>query len=69
VAGVRQLTAQGVIKPGETVVGILTGNLMKDPAATVDYHTGQWPNARYANAPVQVESTLTGVRAVIERRL
>jgi threonine synthase len=69
VAGVRQLTAQGVIKPGETVVGILTGNLMKDPAATVDYHTGQWPNARYANAPVQVESTLAGVRAVIERRL
>jgi threonine synthase len=45
VAGIRQLIANGVIKPAETVVGILTGNLLKDPTATVDYHTGAWPNA------------------------
>ena len=45
VAGVRNMIAAGVINPDETVVGILTGNLLKDPTATVDYHTGAWPQA------------------------
>lgn len=69
VAGTRKLVAEGVIKPDETVVSILTGNLMKDPAATVDYHTGHWPNAKYANPPVQLEPTLDAVRAELERML
>jgi threonine synthase len=69
VAGVRQLVAQGVIGPEETVIGILTGHLLKDPTATVDYHTGLWPNAQFANAPVQVEPELASVRRVIEKRL
>jgi threonine synthase len=33
VAGVRQLTAAGVIRPDERVVAVLTGNLLKDPDA------------------------------------
>jgi threonine synthase len=69
VAGARQLIAEGVIQPHETIVGILTGNLMKDPGATVDYHTGAWPNAQFANAPVQVEAKLGIVRKIIEQRL
>jgi len=69
VAGARKLVAQGVIKPDETVVGILTGNLMKDPAATVDYHTGNWPNAQFANPPVQLEASLSAVQAALEQRL
>lgn len=69
VAGVRQLIAAGVIQPHETIVGILTGNLMKDPGATVDYHTGVWPNAQFANPPVQVGADLASVRKVIEQRL
>lgn len=68
-AGTRKLVAQGVIKPDETVVGILTGNLLKDPTATVDYHTGKWPEAQFANPPVQVEPELAVVRQVIEKRL
>lgn len=40
VAGVRNLIREGVIKPTETVVGILTGHVLKDPDVTVAYHTG-----------------------------
>jgi len=69
VAGARKLIAEGIIQPHETIIGILTGNLLKDPYATVDYHTGAWPNAQYANAPVQVEADLAEVRQVIEKRL
>jgi threonine synthase len=69
VAGVRKLIAQGIIQPHETMVGILTGNLLKDPDATVDYHTGGWPNAQFSNAPVQVEAGLAAVKKVIEARL
>lgn len=69
VAGARKLVAEAIIKPGETVVGILTGNLLKDPAATVDYHTGLWPNAKFANQPVQVAADISAVRKVIQQRL
>jgi threonine synthase len=69
VAGARKLIAEGVIQPHETIVGILTGNLLKDPGATVDYHTGTWANAQFANAPVQIGAELSKVRRVIEQRL
>lgn len=69
VAGARKLVAAGVIKPGETVVGILTGNLLKDPGATVAYHTGEWAAASFANAPVKVESTFAAVEATVEKLL
>ena len=66
VAGTRKLVSQGIIQPDETVVSILTGNLLKDPGATVAYHSGEWVNARLANAPLQVDANLDSVRRVIE---
>ena len=39
VAGARQLRQDGVIGSGDRVVCILTGHLLKDPTATVAYHT------------------------------
>jgi threonine synthase len=39
VAGVKKLVAEGVIGRDERVVCILTGHQLKDPAATVAYHT------------------------------
>jgi threonine synthase len=39
VAGARLLVSQGVIEPQERVVCILTGHQLKDPTATVAYHT------------------------------
>ena len=39
VAGAKLLVAEGVIGPDERVVCILTGHQLKDPDATVAYHT------------------------------
>lgn len=39
VAGTRLLVSEGVIGADERVVCILTGHLLKDPTATVAYHT------------------------------
>ncbi|MFQ5577910.1 MAG: threonine synthase [Anaerolineae bacterium] len=69
VAGTRKLAQRGVIQPGEQVVSILTGNLLKDPGATVEYHTGGRPNARYANPPKNVEAGFGAVQSAIEKML
>ena len=39
VAGAKLLVAEGVIGPDERVVCVLTGHQLKDPTATVAYHT------------------------------
>ena len=51
-AGTKKLVNSGVIQPDETVVGILTGHVLKDPDATIGYHADtlediapQYPNA------------------------
>jgi len=61
-AGVKKLVENGVIKPHETVVGILTGHVLKDPDATIAYHEGlldniesAYPNRVFAAKPT-VES-------------
>jgi threonine synthase len=38
VAGCKKLVERGKIKPGETVVCVLTGHLLKDPDYTVEFH-------------------------------
>ena len=40
-AGIRKLTAAGVISHDADVVAVLTGNLLKDPDYIFRYHTGQ----------------------------
>jgi len=40
-AGIRKLTAAGVIRPDDDVVAVLTGNVLKDPDYIYRYHTGQ----------------------------
>src|SRR5579862_4733000 len=40
-AGLKKLLAQGFVKPHETVVLILTGNLLKDPDFTMEFHRGE----------------------------
>jgi threonine synthase len=78
VAGARKLRQEGVIEPGERVVCILTGHLLKDPTATVAYHgsdqrvfedvLGQRGvrHATYANRPVQVANELEAIIQAIE---
>jgi threonine synthase len=39
-AGLKKLCAQGVVRPGETVVLVLTGHTLKDADYTIDFHRG-----------------------------
>jgi len=39
-AGLKKLNAKGVIRPGETVVLVLTGHTLKDADYTIDFHRG-----------------------------
>ena len=73
VAGLRKLLDEQVISPSETVVCILTGHELKDPNATVKYHTGidmkavqdiaprEEPKGKYVNRPIQVEDDLGSI--------
>jgi threonine synthase len=73
VAGLRKLLDEGVIGPDESVVCILTGHELKDPNATVQYHTGidmkaaqdyapkREPTGKLVNRPVQVEDSLEAI--------
>ncbi len=66
-AGTRKLAAQGVIRPNETVVGILTGHILKDPDATIGYHsrTLEHLHARYPNALHQAEPSVAAITRII----
>ena len=60
VAGMRKLVADGVIKADETVVGVLTGHLLKDTDYVMGYHgntlvgpDGEQIRGRFTNKPIQ----------------
>lgn len=78
VAGARRLRKEGVIAPDERVVCILTGHLLKDPTATVAYHSTDQKTfdevlghrgvrrATFANRAVQVPNDLDEIIKAIE---
>lgn len=72
VAGAKKLVDAGVISPNESVVGILTGNVLKDPDAVIGYHKNELGHmgieGRFANSPVLVKPTVEAVKAVLSSR-
>lgn len=62
VAGTRQLVRRGIIRPGESVVAVLTGHLLKDPQVVIDFHMGGGPRA---NAPVEIEPRVSAVARLL----
>jgi threonine synthase len=78
VAGVKLLCEEGVIGPDERVVCILTGHQLKDPTATVAYHTADQnefnrqlgsrgvTRATFANRAVQVDNDLGEIVRAIQ---
>jgi threonine synthase len=78
VAGLRKLRESQMISNDETVVCILTGHELKDPNATVKYHTGVDMSAaqetaprepitgKLANKPIVVEDDLDAIIAAME---
>jgi threonine synthase len=63
VAGLKKLVAAGVIAPGDTVIGVLTGNVLKDPGVVVDYHRS---DARYANRPIPVDADYDAIKRALD---
>lgn len=70
VAGTGKLVERGVIKRGDTVLGILTGHVLKDPEATIGYHGDQLPNVapKYRNKMLQVEDNLDDIIRILNER-
>ncbi len=70
VAGAKKLVDSGVIKPTDSVIGILTGNVLKDPDAVIGYHKDELRDrgivGTYANAPTVIDPTLEAVEAAIK---
>jgi threonine synthase len=59
VAGVRKLVAEGTIRPGERVVAVLTGHVLKDPGLLIRYHQEMDPPPPGANRPIEIEASLS----------
>ncbi|MCH7814603.1 MAG: threonine synthase, partial [Planctomycetes bacterium] len=77
VAGLRLLLNEQVISPDDRVVCILTGHGLKDPDATVQYHTGidtkaaqrpepSEPTGALANRPIPVGDDLDEICRVLD---
>src|SRR5216684_4717040 len=77
-AGLKKLVKQGFVKPEESVVLILTGNLLKDPDFTMEFHSGDlfpWPSHDREHAtltalrhpPIVLDATLDAVIRTLEQ--
>jgi len=69
VAGIRRLVQEGVIDPQQRVVGMLTGNLLKDPDIVVNYHMGELDGieSQRANAPISAPADIDEIRRIIRQ--
>lgn len=76
-AGLKKLVHQGFILPTETVVLVLTGNLLKDPDFTIDFHRGVLSKGtgdestsseinRLRHPPIPLDATLDAVLQTLE---
>jgi threonine synthase len=78
VAGAKKLRREGIIAPSDRVVCVLTGHQLKDPTATVAYHSTDQKTfddvlghrgvrrATFANRAVQVPNDLDEIIKAIE---
>ena len=74
-AGLKKLVKQGFVKTDETVVLVLTGNLLKDPDFTIDFHRGEMFSGGPESAaldslrhpPIVLDASLDAVIRTLER--
>lgn len=67
-AGIRKLVASGDIPADATVVGVLTGHVLKDTDNIVKYHMDDVDGSPRdkANRPIKVEATLDALKRVLD---
>ncbi|MCE5186087.1 MAG: threonine synthase [Planctomycetaceae bacterium] len=63
IAGLKHLLKRGTISKFERVACVLTGHLLKDPNATVNYHSQM--AREFSNPPVKVENDLDKIIALM----
>ncbi len=73
-AGLKKLVEQGFVKKNESVVLVLTGNLLKDPDFTIEFHRGEMfadstsPTLKaLRHPPVVLDATLDAVIGMLDR--
>ena len=70
VAGAKKLVDMGIIDKDAKVVGILTGNVLKDPDAVIGYHKDELGSmgikGNFANKPLVIDATVSAVKAALE---
>ena len=70
VAGAKKLVEAGVIDPEAKVVGILTGNILKDPDAVIGYHKDELFDhyrirGTFANKPQLIDPEIGAVKKAL----
>ena len=72
-AGIRKLTAAGMISPDADVVAVLTGNVLKDPDYIYRYHTrtlystpGNLISSTFANQPLVVTNNIAEISQLLQ---
>lgn len=75
-AGLKKLVAAGVVDKSADIVGVLTGNVLKDPDYIFKYHTGvlKTPHGEpikptFGNAPIVVPNDSERIAAVIQEHI
>jgi threonine synthase len=74
-AGLKKLIKQSFVNPDETVVLVLTGNLLKDPDFTIGFHRGDMAGsiqeaealAPLRHPPIVLDASLDAVIRTLER--
>src|SRR5262249_39730054 len=75
-AGLKKLLNQGFVKRDQTVVLVLTGNVLKDPDFTIDFHRGDMFKENAAaseglkalcHPPIVLDATLDAVIRTLEQ--
>jgi threonine synthase len=66
-AGLRRLVRDGVVQPAETAVAVLTGHVLKDPEAVINYHFDDVDGAPRsgANRPLRVAAELPALERTL----
>ena len=70
-AGIQKLVQKGIIKSHETIVGILTGHLLKDSDAVLGYHNGTLSNIEphFSNTVHQSEPTVAALKTILNSQM
>jgi threonine synthase len=68
-AGLKKLRRSGFVKPGDSVVLILTGHLLKDPDFTIKFHRGELFNETPEETAAAETTYLQRAPVVLDARL